>query len=462
VSGPLRLGDLTGGDVAARQLTAAGFAAGAAQTRAELFALAADNLTQRGLAGDSPVLARFVPGRIEVLGKHTDYAGGRSLLAAVERGFCMVAVPRDDCTVRLWSKDAADLADFEIDVDLQPTIGHWSNYPMTVARRIARNFPGELRGAEMAVASDLPIASGMSSSSALMVTCFLTLADINHLVDRPEYQADIHSPEELAGYLGAVENGQTFGGLVGDAGVGTFGGSEDHTAMLCCRGGELSQYSFCPVKFERLVALPDDVVFVVASSGVVAEKTGAALELYNRTSRLTSAVADLWRAETGRDDPHMAAAVAGSADAVRRMRDVLSRAEYEGFTAADLQDRFEHFYAESEEIIPAAGDALAAGDLARFGELVGRSQHLTETKLRNQVAETIFLAASARRCGAIAASAFGAGFGGSVWSLVARDAAEDYTTEWRRAYHEAYPPRAEKSSFFATQAAPASVELRNA
>jgi len=459
VSGPLRLGDLTGGDVAARRLTSAGFSAAAAETRAELFALAAENLTQRGLAGDSPVLARFVPGRIEVLGKHTDYAGGRSLLAAVERGFCMVAVPRDDATVRLWSRHAPDLANFQIDADLQPTIGHWSNYPMTVARRIARNFPGELRGAEMAVASDLPIASGMSSSSALMVTCFLTLADINHLADRPEYAADIHCPEELAGYLGTVENGQTFGGLVGDAGVGTFGGSEDHTAMLCCRGGELSQYSFCPVTRERQIALPDDVVFVVASSGVVAEKTGAALELYNRTSRLTSAVAEVWRAETGRDDPHMAAAVASSADAVRRMRDILSRAKCGDFTAADLQDRFEQFYAESEEIIPAAGDALAAGELARLGELVDRSQHLTETKLRNQVAETVFLAESARRCGAIAASAFGAGFGGSVWSLVTRDGADEYVAGWAQEYHQAYPAHADKSAFFATQAGPATVAL---
>ena len=459
MSGPLRLGDLTGGDVAARRLTAAGFSAAAAETRAELFAQAADNLTQRGLAGDSPALARFVPGRIEVLGKHTDYAGGRSLLAAVERGPCMVAAGRDDRTVRLWSRDTPDLANFQIDGDLQPTIGHWSNYPMTVARRIARNFPGELRGAEMAVASDLPIASGMSSSSALMVTCFLTLADINHLVDRPEYQADIHSPEELAGYLGAVENGQTFSGLVGDAGVGTFGGSEDHTAMLCCRGGGLSQYSFCPVKFERLVALPDDVVFVVASSGVVAEKTGAALELYNRASRLTSAVTEVWRAETGRDDPHMAAAVASSADAARRMRNILSRATCGDFTAADLQDRFEQFYAESEEIIPAAGDALAAGDLARFGALVDRSQHLTEIKLRNQVAETVFLAQSARRCGAIAASAFGAGFGGSVWSLVKRDVADEYMAGWAEEYHQAYPAHADMSAFFATQAGPATVGL---
>ncbi len=460
MSGVMRLGELTGGDIAER-LAVAGLSAGGARTRAELFSLAAGNLLERGLAADTPVTARFVPGRIEVLGKHTDYAGGRSLLAAVERGFCMVAAPRDDRIVRAWSKDSPDLADFQIDADLTPTMGHWSNYPMTVARRIARNFPGELCGAEMAVASDLPIASGMSSSSALMVTCFLTLAGINGLADRPEYTDNIHSPEELAGYLGTVENGQTFGSLTGDAGVGTFGGSEDHTAMLCCKGGELSQYSFCPVRRERQIALPGDTVFVVGSSGVVAEKTGAALELYNRASQLTSAVAEIWRAATGRDDPHMAAAAASAPEAVEQMRDILSRAECDGFTPADLQDRFEQFYAESEQIIPAAGDALAAGNLALFGELVDRSQHLTETQLKNQVPETIFLAASARKCGAIAASAFGAGFGGSVWSLVKCDAADAYMARWSDEYHKAYPQHADMSAFFTTGAGPAAQCLRS-
>ena len=51
--------------------------------------------------GDGARMRWFVPGRIEVLGKHTDYAGGRSLLCAVERGFCVTAVPRDDDVMRV-------------------------------------------------------------------------------------------------------------------------------------------------------------------------------------------------------------------------------------------------------------------------------------------------------------------------------------------------------------------------
>ncbi|GAG34622.1 unnamed protein product, partial [marine sediment metagenome] len=246
---------------------------------------------------------------------------------------------------------------FEISPDLQPTLGDWSNYPMTVARRLARNFPPALRGASMAFASDLPAASGMSSSSAMMIATYLSLAAINELNRREEYRREIDSPQSLAGYLATVENGQSFGTLTGDKGVGTFGGSEDHTAILSCRPGRLSQYSFCPVRFERFVNVPKGYVFAIAFSGVVAAKTGEALEKYNRASGLAGRAAQAWREATGRDDPHLAAVFGSSADAVELMRKVLSKATAgEGdFTPEQLWRRFEHYFRESEEIIPAAG-----------------------------------------------------------------------------------------------------------
>ena len=441
------------------QLTAAGLTDDAASRRASNFSRAANRLVREGLRGDTAVKAYFVPGRIEVLGKHTDYAGGRSLLAAVERGFSLVAVPRGDSTIRAFSQ-GFEPAEFEFSPDLAPPMGEWSNYPMTVARRIARNFPGELRGADLSFVSDLPVASGMSSSSAMMVTTFFALAGINDLWNRPELLDNVGTERMiLAEYLGTVENGQTFGSLAGDKGVGTFGGSEDHTAMLCCKAGMLSEYSFCPVGFHRDIALPEDVVFVVGSSGVVAEKTGAAREQFNRASLLTQAVAQVWRDATGRDDRHMAAALASSPDALEQMRKALRDTPHAEFSPADLSDRFEQFYAEIAEIIPAAGDALAAGDMEAFGTLVDRSQELTTTQLKNQVAETIFLAKTARENGALAASAFGAGFGGSVWTLVRRDDADAFIERWSDIYHAAYPQHAERSAFFATRPAPAAMEL---
>src|SRR5919197_5316632 len=151
--------------------------------------------------------------------------------------------------------------------DLEVPRDHWSNYLFTVCRRIARNFPGTLHGVDLAFASDLPPAAGLSSSSALVVATFLALADANDLPARAEYAEAIRSSEDLANYLGAIENGSSFRTLEGDRGVGTLGGSQDHTAILCARPGTLVQYSFVPVRYEREVPLPHDHVLVVAASG---------------------------------------------------------------------------------------------------------------------------------------------------------------------------------------------------
>ena len=438
----------------AKCLTGAGLDENAADTRARLFAKAAAALP----SGVGPC-AFFVPGRVEVLGKHTDYAGGRTVVMAAGRGFSVVAVPRADRCVRVTAVELAETAEFELDADLTPKAGHWSNYPMTVARRIARNFPGISTGADIAFTSDLPPAAGMSSSSAMMIAVFLSLAEVNRLAERHEFRHEIKSQTDLAGYLGTVENGQSFGSLAGDRGVGTFGGSEDHTAILCGLSGSVSQYSYCPVRFERSVAIPSGYRFAIGVSGVVAEKTGEALEKYNAASRRASALVELWREKTGRDDPHLAAVLASADNAAAELAAMAAVSRRQDFDADSLSDRLEQFVAESTEIIPAAGDAIAAGNLEEFGRQVDRSQYLTEHQLRNQVPETVYLAARAREFGASAASAFGAGFGGSVWAMVEEERMDAFLNIWGDDYRGKHPQHVELASFFSTAAAPAALQI---
>ena len=404
-------------------------------------------------------LALFVPGRIEVLGKHTDYAGGRSLLCAVERGFCLLAAARADSLIRIVDAATGEVTAFDFDPDLVAPQGHWSGYPMTVARRLARNFPGARTGADIAFASDLPQAAGMSSSSALLTAVFLALAAVKDLEASAAYRRAIRSPEDLAGYLGTIENGQSFGALEGDRGVGTFGGSEDHTAMLCCRPGQLSQYSFCPVRHERSIALPAGVCLVVGVSGVVAEKTGAARERYNRVSLAARAILDVWRAASGRADATLAEAAGHATDAPDRIRQALARSADPIFSPRMLLDRFDQFLAESTEIIPAVGDALDRRDLGAVGAWVDRSQQAAERLLGNQVPETVMLARAAREQGALAASAFGAGFGGSVWAMVRAEDADVFASRWAERYGAAFPARAAGSQFFVTRPGPPAIRL---
>ncbi len=453
-------GNLADSDALAEHLSQAGLSPAACREKAVLFAEAAKELGPNKVNPENRTIrAFFVPGRIEVLGKHTDYAGGRSIVAAAERGFCLIASPRNDSRVQVADALLGESTRFQLDLDIAPDIGHWSNYPMTVARRIAKNFPGACRGADMAFASDLPPAAGMSSSSALMVATFLALADVNRLAERGEYQQDINSPTDLAEYLGAIENGQTFGSLEGDRGVGTFGGSEDHTAILTAEPNRASEYYYCPIRFVRTIPIPEKHIFAIGVSGVVAEKTGAAKDKYNAASRRASGIAELWRKATGRDDPHLAAALESEPGAAARLKSILSSARYEEFGPEPLLSRLEHFITESEETLPLAGDTLARGDVNAFGSLVDRSQKAAEQLLGNQIPETIHMAACARASGAPAASSFGAGFGGGVWALLPEPKAEGIINAWTAAYRAKFPKLVEESSFFTTRAGPAAFRV---
>ena len=132
---------------------------------------------------------------------------------------------------------------------------------------------------------------------------------------------------------------------------------------------------------------------------MVAEKTGAALEKYNAASRLASALAEIWRRETGRDDPHLAAALGSSPDAAGGCSRCSKPPTPALSIRAALAARLEHFMIESGEIIPEAGDALAGGDLRAFGRLVDRSQQAAERLLGNQVPETALLGGLAAAVG---------------------------------------------------------------
>lgn len=480
----------------------------------------------------------FVPGRIEVLGKHTDYAGGRSLLAAVDRGFTVaVGAGADDAitvvdTVRgervriplsghaesagavppsgaasapgtttesgseSAPRSASESAPGSASESAEPA---WAVYPRTVVRRVARDFPGRLTGCRIEISSDLPAAAGLSSSSALITAVFLALDAVCGFSESERYRAVIGGPPlaseptdaapprsrgarasraapaapaapaaraALAGYLGAVERGSPFPGLGsarelgstseagaggGAEGVGTRGGSEDHVAILCAEAGALVRYAFEPVRAEGAVAVPAGHAFTVAASGVVAPKTGSARDRYNRLSDEAARVAALWRKATGESHAHIGAILDDVG--VRRLHDALWCGARRGERDA-LRRRVRHFVVESTEIVPAAADALAAGDLDRFGELVDRSQALAEELLGNQVPETVQLARSARELGAAAASAFGAGFGGSVWALVPTSDVVVFLDEWRARYIDAFPGRTSDADFFTSPAAP--------
>lgn len=380
----------------------------------------------------------WVPGRLEVFGKHTDYAGGRTLVCAVPRGFAVAARPRRDGRVQVIDARSGDRLTLQPSAASPPLTG-WRHYADVVVRRLARNFPGVALGADLVFASDLPRASGMSSSSALMVGLATALVRVAAIEARTEWRTNVHGTLDAAGYYACIENGHGFGTLEGDAGVGTHGGSEDHAAILTAVPGRLSAFQFVPMRHIGSVPMPDRWRFVLAPSGVTAEKTGTAREAYNRLARGAQALLELWNGEGGQA-ASVAASLAASLKSgpADRFRDLVRRSSPAGWSTDALEKRLAHFRREDARV-PEALDAFRAEDAARLTALSEQSQADAETLLGNQIPETIALAESARTLGAFAACSFGAGFGGSVWALVDRAAAGAFARRWHPAAFVAAP-----------------------
>jgi len=405
------------------------------EPKAALFDLALSHADrERG----GPLHAWWVPGRLEVFGKHTDYAGGRTLVCAVPRGFAVLARPRADGAVRVVDARRGQ------DVALVPAIpapaySGWRHYVEVVARRLARNFPGAALGADIVIASDLPSASGMSSSSALLVAIASVLTRVGGLDRRPEWQANITGPCDVAGYYACIENGLSFGSLAGDAGVGTHGGSEDHAAILTGVPGHVAAFAFVPMRALAVVAVPEQWRFVLTPCGVPAQKAGTSREAYNRLAAGTGVLLDLWNTESSDTAPSLAAALStGSAGgktivtspaAVAHLRALIRRSSIPGWPHDALERRLDHFVREDARI-PEALDAFRHGDTARLGALADGSQEDAEKLLGNQIPQTRALARTARERGAFAACSFGAGFGGSLWALVEHDRAGAFADGW--------------------------------
>ncbi len=405
--------------------------------------------------GVAETRAWWVPGRIEVLGKHTDYGGGRSLLCAVERGFHVVASARDDRVVRIVDGSTGSTATIPFTANADPRPGYWTDYPITVVRRLARDFPDAQRGMNAVFRSTLPTASGLSSSSALVIACFLPLAAFNALEKTDRWNELIPSGDALAEYVGATENGRACRSSPPDRGVGTQGGSEDQTAILRASPDHLLQYHFLPVTHEATIAIPGDWSFVIAMSGVHAAKGSAVQARYNALADEVARLLATWNTITGRTDASLFAAITSAPDAPAQLERALA-ADTELRT---LQPRLEQFRSECTEIIPAVAAGISRGDVESIGEPVARSQFLAESVLRNQVPETMHLSRSARDLGAAAASAFGAGFGGSVWAMVRAREADAFRERWLEDYVRHFPERRTRADFFVTRAGPAAREI---
>lgn len=467
---------LAGTETLGPELKAGGLSPSGAQEAAINFQAAAGALADMGFSPAHAVAGSFVPGRVELLGKHVDYAGGRSLLLAVEQGFSVVAgalgpgrpgihivaAPQGERMLWSGSNGREPLPGQPSEGEVRPgeVMPGWYIYPRTLLTRLENDFPAVMatasrQGVVVAFASSLPQAAGMSSSSAFLTALFLGIVSgLPHGAGREVLEGFV-SREQLAEYLSAVEAGRPTPavGTAATPGVGTEGGSQDHIAILCARPHEVVQYRFLPATKEDRVAWPGDWRLMVASSGVRAEKVAGAQAGYNRLAREARQAGQL-TTRSGQLGELLPLAEEGWRAASELAR---SKATAEG---ESLAARIMQFTTESGELVPAALKALRDVDALELGRVMRRSQLLAQEVLLNQVPETDFLVDQALALGASAASAFGAGFGGSVWAVASsKGASEGLNERWRQSYQARFPHRASESRFMDVCPGPAAFYL---
>jgi galactokinase len=359
--------------------------------------------------GTAPTLLARAPGRINLIGEHVDYCGLPVFPMAIQRGTTIAARPRSDGVVRITNVDPHfESREFLLGTDIPPRpTGDWGNYVQASAQALVRRY-GTLRGVDAVVTSDLPIAAGLSSSSALVVAVAVTLLEAN---DVP------YDPLELMDLLAQ-----------GERYVGTAGGGMDQAISLGARAGHATRIDFNPLRLAH-TALPRDWRFVVAWSLVRAEKSGAAQRTYNERTRETAEA----RAIVVRRLGLRPATPYAELLAARPLAVLLEAASA---LPRPLGARFSHVVSEATRV----GDAIAAmgrGDLATFGGLLDASHASLRDDYEVSSPELDQLVAIARAAGATGARLTGAGFGGCVVAVTDRARVAGVVSVLEREYYAA-------------------------
>ncbi len=354
--------------------------------------------------GAAPAGVIRAPGRVNLIGEHTDYHGLPVFPMAIQREIRIAFRPRQDRTVRLASRSGFEPREFELAPPIPPyAAGDWGNYAKAAAQELLAHYPN-LRGVEMLVEGDIPLAAGLSSSSALVVACALVLLESNGIAWKAS---------ELAGWMA---DGERY--------VGTQGGGMDQTVCLCAKAGCALKIDFTPFAATP-VPMPPDWVFVIANSMVEAAKAAGAREQYN--SRRRYSYEALRRVAGERTYPELVAS-----DPQRALAAAASLPD-------DLLGPFRHTITEALRVEEAVA-AMRAGDFEAFGKLMAASHQSLRDDLHVSCPELDELVACCTEGGAAGARLTGAGFGGCVVALTTTQGAPSLVEHLRRSFYASRAP----------------------
>lgn len=338
-----------------------------------------------------PAVLAVAPGRVNLIGEHTDYNQGLVLPVAIDRHIWVAAAPRKDSRVRLVSLN--DPNRVEIDLRQLRRQGNWADYPQGVIQQLqSRNL--KLTGADLLFWGDVPVGSGLSSSAAIEVAALTALEGL--------FGFDLPLMEKIR--LAQAAENEFVGvpcGIMDQFAV--LAARPDHALFLDCRSLDFEHVPF-HLRGYRLVIIDSKVERSLAASA------------YDERQRECAEGVRLLSEHNPR---------------IRSLRDVsidklIARRE-------DLPDRIfrrcRHVVTENRRVLDAVA-ALRHRDLPRLGRLFNESHQSLRQDYEVSSAELDCLVDSARsQPGVLGARLTGAGFGGCAIALVAADRLESFAAE---------------------------------
>ena len=338
------------------------------------------------------------PGRVNLIGEHTDYNAGFVFPAAIDRWVVVAARSRADSLVQIYSAMHEEVAEFRVD-DVLEAQGNWADYPKGVVREFQK-LGHSLCGFDAAIVGNVPMEAGLSSSAAVEMAVGKGVVVLNRI--------EISGPD-LA-LLGQRAENHFVGVNCGimDQFISA-NGRAGHALFLDCRD----------LSFELVPLFGDDVQIVICNSGVTRGLTDSA---YNdRRSACESGVSLLART--------MGTDIQALRDVSMEMLDA-----YGGVLPEMVLKRCRHVITENERTQRAV-TLLKKGDLSGFGQLMVASHESLRDDYEVSGKELDLLVEIALNVpGVFGARMTGAGFGGCTVNIVERDAVSALTDAINKRY----------------------------
>ena len=332
------------------------------------------------LFGEKPELVIKAPGRVNLIGEHTDYNDGFVLPVAMDKSIIIAARGRQDQQASIYSLNFNETALFSVDSFKKGN--SWADYPKGVIQEY-RKLGEQVSGFDAVVYGDIPIGAGLSSSAAFEVAVAYLLAKLNRIKIEPL---------EMARLAQRAEN--LFVGVncgIMDQFIAVLG-KKGHALFLDCR--DLSyQYASIPA---------DEVSVVVCDSGI---RRGLSDSEYN-----------LRRSQCEEGARRLAKVLPG----VKALRDVSLEQfqEHQGLLPEEMGRMCRHVITENQRVKEAVV-ALNEDDVVRFGQLMNQSHQSLRDDFQVSCKELDLLVEIAHSVdGVLGARLTGAGFGGCTVNLV--------------------------------------------